>query len=324
MKAIVYTRYGSPDVLELQDVPKPIPQDNQVLVRVYAASANALDWRRFTLSPLLARTVGGGLLKPKNTSLGADLAGRVEAIGAAVRRFQPGDEVFGTAAGSFAEFVCASENGLAAKPVNVSFEAAAAVPVAACTALQGLRDVGHIQPGQKVLIYGAGGGVGTFAVQIAKALGADVTAVCSTHNLDVVRSIGADQLIDYTREDFTKNGQHYDLIIAANGYRPIRDYWRALRPTGMCVVLGGSLAQVFQAMLLARWASKPDGRKIAFRLAHTNREDLVFLGELLETGKVMPAIDRRYPLSGVRDAMWYLVEGHPRGKVVITVEQLGD
>jgi NADPH:quinone reductase-like Zn-dependent oxidoreductase len=321
MKAIVYTKYGPPDVLQLKAVEKPAPKDNQVLVKVHAASANALDWRPFTMTPILVRLMRGGLLKPKNTSLGADLAGRVEAIGATVAQFQPGDEVFGVAEGAFAEYACAAQNKLALKPANLSFEAAAAVPVAACTALQGLRDRGRIQPGQKVLINGASGGVGTFAVQIAKSFGAEVTAVCSTRNLDMARSIGADHVIDYTKENFTRNGQRYDLIIAANGYHPILDYRRALSPSGIYVVLGGSMAQIFQGLLLGPLLSRVGSKKMGNMLAHSNQEDLVFMGELLEAGKVVPVIDRCYPLSEVAKAIRYLVEEHAIGKVVITLER---
>lgn len=318
MKAILYTKYGPPELLQLKEVEKPTPKDNQVLVKVHAASVNALDWRRFTMTPILVRLMGG-LLKPKNTSLGVDIAGRVEAVGATVKQFQPGDEVFGVAPGAFAEYVCAGETKLALKPANVSFEAAAAVPIAAFTALQGLRDKGQIQPGQKVLINGAGGGVGTFAVQIAKSFGAEVTAVCSMRNLDMARSIGADHVVDYTQEDFTKNGQRYDLIIAANGYHPILDYKRALSPGGIYIVLGGSMAQVLQGLLLGPLVSRIGSKKMGFLLAHSNQKDLVFMGELLEAGKVVPVIDRCYPLSEVAEAMTYLAEGHAKGKVVITV-----
>lgn len=320
MKAIVYTKYGPPDVLQLKEVAKPVPKDNQVLVRVHAASANALDWRPFTLPSIFVRLVGGGLLKPKNTSMGVDVAGQVEAVGRNVKQFQPGAEVFGVAKGAFAEYVCAAENKLALKPANLSFEAAAAVPIAAFTALQGLRDKGRIQPGQKVLIYGASGGVGTFAVQIAKAFGAEVTAVCSTRNLDVARSIGADHVIDYTKEDFAQNGQRYDLIIAANGYHPILGYRRSLGPSGVCVVLGGSMAQIFQGLLLGPLVSRIGSKKMGNMLAHSNQKDLVVMRELLEAGKVVPVIDRCYPLSEVAEAIRYLVQEHARGKVVITVD----
>jgi len=320
MKAIVYTKYGPPDVLQLKEVAKPVPKDNQVLVKVHAASANALDWRPFTFPSIFVRLVGGGLLKPKDTSYGVDLVGRVEAVGASVKLFQPGDEVFGVAKGAFAEYVCAAENKLALKPANLSFEAAAAVPIAAFTALQGLRDKGRIQPGQKVLIYGASGGVGTFAVQIAKAFGAEVTAVCSARNLDVARSIGADHVIDYTKEDFAQNGQRYDLIIAANGYHPILGYRRSLGPSGVCVVLGGSMAQIFQGLLLGPLVSRIGSKKMGNMLAHSNQKDLVVMRELLEAGKVVPVIDRCYPLSEVAEAIRYLVQEHARGKVVITVD----
>ena len=321
MKAIVYHKYGPPDVLKLEEVEKPTPSDDEVLVKVHAASAGAWDWHTLRADPWFLRLMGGGLLKPKNKILGIDIAGRVEAVGRNVKQFQPGDEVFGDCGmGGFAEYVCARENALALKPVSMTFEEAAAVPVAAVTALQGLRDKGQIQPGQKVLINGASGGVGTFAVQIAKSFGAEVTAVCSTRNLDMVRSIGADQVIDYTKEDFTKNGQGYDLILAVNGYHPIFDYKRALSPKGIYVVAGGSMAQFFQAMLLGPWISMTGSKKIGSFVAKPNQKDLVFLSELLEAGKVVPVIDRRYPLSEVAEAIRYLEEGHARGKVVITVE----
>ncbi|MGH2606620.1 MAG: NAD(P)-dependent alcohol dehydrogenase, partial [Anaerolineales bacterium] len=245
MKAILLTRYGPPDVLQLKEVEQPTPQDNQVLVRVHAASVNALDWRRFTMPPILARLMEGGLRKPRNPRLGADVAETVAAVGSQVTEFKPGDEVFGVAPGSFAEYACNGASKFVLKPANISFEAAAAVPVAALTALQGLRDKGRIQPGQKVLIDGASGGVGTFAVQIARSYGAEVTAVCSTRNLDMMRSIGADHVIDYTQEDFTKTGQRYDLILVVNGSHPILDYGRALGAKGICVVAGGPLSQVF-------------------------------------------------------------------------------
>src|SRR5690348_4575170 len=243
MRAMVYHIYGSPDVLKLEEVQKPVPQDDEVLVQVLAASVNAGDWHLLRAKPFLMRLMGYGLLKPKHTILGSDIAGRVEAVGRNVTQFQPGDEVFGNTAeygfGCFAEYVSVPENALVLKPTNLSFEEAAAVPQAALTALQGLRDTGHIQKEQTVLINGASGGIGTFAVQIAKAFGARVTAVCSTRNLDIVRSIGADHVIDYTRADFTRNGQQYDLILAANGYHSISDYKRALRPTGTYVTTGG-------------------------------------------------------------------------------------
>lgn len=320
MKAILYTKYGPPDLLELKEVEKPVPSDNQVLVKVHAASANALDWRPFEMPSLLIRLLDGGLLEPKDTSMGVDVAGRVEAVGRNVKQFQPGDAVFGVAKGAFAEYACADEHKLALKPDNLSFEAAAAVPVAAFTALQALRDKGRIQPGQKVLINGASGGVGTFAVQIAKAFGAEVTAVCSTRNLDIARSIGADRVIDYTREDFTKDAQRYDLILAVNGYHPIFDYRRALSPEGLYISAGGSMAQIVQGLLLGRLLSRFGSKKLAFMgMANTNQEDLLVLKELLETGKVVPVIDRCYPLSEVPEAIRYLMEEHAKGKVIITI-----
>jgi len=320
MKAIVCTKYGPPlDVLQLKEVEKPTPTDNQVLVKVHAASVNKAD-----LAPVrgafLARLLGTGLLKPKREILGTDIAGQVEAVGKNVRQFKPGDEVFGAAAGGFAEYACVAEDRLALKPANVTFEDAAAVPVAAITALQGLRK-GQIQPGQKVLVNGASGGVGTFAVQIAKSFGTEVTAVCSPKNLDNARSMGADHVIDYTQEDFTKNSQRYDLILAANGDRSVPDYRNALSPKGICVVLGGSLAQIFQALLLGPLISKSGSKKIGFMgIAKLNQKDLVLVKELLEAEKVKPVIDRRYPLSETAEAIRYLEEGHARGKVVITLE----
>ncbi|SRR5258707_146122 len=307
MKAIVYTKYGPPDVLQLKEVAKPVPKDNQVLVRVQAASANALDFRRFTSTSILGRLLDGVLFKAINTVLGADIAGRVEAVGAAITQFQPGDEVFGecmSARGAFAEYACADENQLALKPANLSFEAAAAVPVAAITALQGLRDKGQIQPGQKVLIHGASGGVGTFAVQLAKSFGAEITAVCSTQNVDMARSIGADHVIDYTQEDFSRNGRRYGLIIAVNGNHPLRDYRRALSPGGIVVVQGGSLAQFFQGALLGPLVSRIGRKKVRTFIARINRADLVYLKELLEAGKVVPVIDRCYPLRAYPKTLW--------------------
>jgi len=321
MKAIIYTEYGPPDVLRIEEVEKPTPKENQVLIKVHAASANALEWRGFTMPSLLIRLMGGGLFKPKDPKVGVDVAGTVEAVGSTVTEFNPGDEVFGVAPGAFAEYACNGESKFALKPANVSFEAAAAVPVAAFTALQGLRHKGQIQPGQKVLIDGASGGVGTFAVQIAKSYSAEVTAVCSTRNLDMMRSIGADHIIDYTREDFTKNGPRYDLILAVNGYHPILDYRRALSPQGICVVAGGSLAQVFQVMLLGPLISRLGSKKHVFMgIATTPKKDLLVLKELLEAGKVVPVIDKCYPLSKTAEAIRYLIEEHARGKVVITVE----
>jgi len=323
MKAIVYTRYGPPDVLQLKEVERPEPGEDQVLVKVYAVSANALDYRRFEKLSIMGRLMEERFIKSVGKVLGADIAGVVEAVGASVKQFQPGDEVFGVTAGSkggFAEYACADEDHLALKPSNLSFEAAAAVPMAGLTALQGLRDKGQIQPGQKVLIYGASGGVGTFAVQIAKSFGAEVTAVCSTQNLEMAHSIGADRVIDYTKEDFTKNGQRYDLIFAVNGYHPLSAYQRALNPQGNYVCAGGALSQIFQALLLGSWLSRKKGKKMGFMgIAKTNQKDLALMGELLESGKVSPVIERYYPLSEVAEAIRYLAGGHVKGKVVITV-----
>jgi NADPH:quinone reductase-like Zn-dependent oxidoreductase len=328
MKAIVYTHYGPPDVLELQEVAKPVPRDDEVLIKVYAAATNAADWHLLRGKPFPVRLVVGRLLKPKHHILGADVAGRVEAVGKGVTQFQPGDEVFGNLSesgwGGFAEYVCAREDALVLKPANVTFEEVAAVPTAALTALQALRDKGQIQPGQKVLIYGASGGVGMFAVQLAKAFGAEVTAVCSTRSADLVRSLGADHVIDYTHEDFTKNGQRYDLILAANGYQPIWAYQRALRPAGRYVMSGGAMAQMYQAMLLGPVMSMTGGKRMGNMLMKLNTKDLVCMKELLEGGKVVSVIDRRYPLDETAKAIRYVEEGHARGKVVITVDQNGN
>ena len=321
MKAILYTKYGPPELLQFKEVEKPTPRDNQVLVKVHAASVNALDWRPFTMPSIPMRLMSGGRSRPKDPSVGVDVAGTIEAVGKGVTEFQPGDEVFGVAPGSFAEYVANGASKFAHKPANVSFEAAAAVPVAAFTALQGLRDKGQIQARQKVLIDGASGGVGTFAVQIAKAFGAEVTAVCRTRNLDMVRSIGADHVIDYTQEDFTKNEQRYDLILAVNGYHPILGYRRALSPHGICVVAGGAMSQIIHALLLGPLLSRIGSKKIGFMgIATTSKEDLLVLKELLETGKVIPVIDKSYPLSETAGAISYLIEEHGRGKVVIAVE----
>jgi len=325
MKAIVCTKYGSPDVLRLKEVAKPAPKDDEVLIKIHAASINSRDWRMMRANPFFIRLVPGGFLQPKNKILGADVAGRVEAIGRYVKQFKPGDEVFGylpsaTGRGTFAEYVCANENAITLKPDNLTFEQAAAVPVAALTALQGLRDKGIIQPGQKVLINGASGGVGTFAVQIAKAFGAEVTAVCSTRNLEMARSIGADHVIDYKNENFTQNGQRYDLILAVNGYHPISDYLRALSAEGIYVVAGGSMLQLFQAARQGRQASKIGSQKTYVVSMVQNQKDLVFMKELLEAEKVVPVIDGCYPLSKTAEAFRYFEKVHARGKIVITVE----
>jgi NADPH:quinone reductase-like Zn-dependent oxidoreductase len=323
MKAMVYHTYGSPDVLKLEEVEKPVPQDDEVLVQVHATAVNAGDWHLLRAKPFLMRFMGFGLLKPKHTILGSDIAGRVEAVGRNVTQFQSGDEVFGNTAkdgfGGFAEYVAVPETALVLKPTNLSFEEAAAVPQAALVALQGLRDKGHIQSGQKVLIYGASGGVGTFAVQLAKAFGTEVTAVCSTRNVDMVRSIGADHVIDYMQEDFTRNEQRYDLILAVNGYHSIAAYKRALHPEGVYVMTGGSNAQMFQAMLLGPVISRTGRQKMGNSAHKPNKKDLIVMKELIEAGKVTPVIDRRYPLGETAEAIRYLEAGHAQGKVVITV-----
>lgn len=324
MKAIVYTEYGSPDVLHLEDVEKPVPAADEVLIKVQAASVNAADLHFLRADPFPIRFMAG-LLKPKNTILGADIAGRVEAIGSSVTQFKPGDEVFGDLSGcglgGFAEYVCAREDVLVLKPASLTFEQAAAVPMAAVTALQGLRTHGRIQPGQKVLINGASGGVGSFAVQIAKSFGAEVTAVCSTRNVAMARSMGADHVVDYTQEDFTQGAQRYDLILASNGYHPISDYQRTLSPAGTYVTTGGAVAQMSQAMLQGRWISMTGSQKMGNMLAKPNQKDLAFIKDLLEAGKVVPVIDRSYPLSQVPEALRYLEEGHAQGKIVITIAQ---
>ncbi|MEM6839463.1 MAG: NAD(P)-dependent alcohol dehydrogenase [Cyanobacteria bacterium P01_C01_bin.120] len=319
MKKIVYTKYGSPDVIELIETEKPLPRDNQVLLKVHAASVNILDWYHLTGPPVI-RLTNGTLSKPQETSLGLDVAGRVEAVGDRVTQFQPGDEVFGIAKGSFADYVCADEHELVRKPANVSFESAASTPVAALTALQGLHDKGRIQPGQKVLINGASGGVGTFAVQIAKSFEAIVTAVCSSQNLDIAHSMGADYVIDYTQEDFTTNGRQFDLIFAVNGYHSIFDYRRALSPTGICVAAGGDLAQIIQAALVGPILSKVGRQHLSFMgIAQVKQKNLSIIGELLESGKVIPVIDRCYPLRATSHALQYLGAGHAKGKVIITM-----
>jgi NADPH:quinone reductase-like Zn-dependent oxidoreductase len=324
MKAIIYTEYGSPDVLQFTDIAKPTPKDNEVLVKIYAASANPLDWHLMRASPFIAR-LGNGLLKPKDTRLGADFAGVVESVGRNVTQFKAGDEVFGSTfesgLGSFAEYLCVEEETVALKPTNISFEEAAAVPVAAFTALQGLRDTGQIRSGQKVLVNGAAGGVGTYAVQIAKSYGTEVTGVCSTRNLDMVRSIGADHVIDYTREDFTRNGKQYDLIYDAVGNRSVSDYKRALKPNGICAIAGfTALPRLFEHIIVGAWVSRGSQKIGLMGTAKANKKDLLVIKELLESGKVKSVIDRRYPLSETADAIRYLEEGHARGKVIVCVE----
>jgi NADPH:quinone reductase-like Zn-dependent oxidoreductase len=322
MKAIVSKKYGSPDVLEVTEMEKPIPTDNQVLVKIHASSVNYGNLVLLKGEPFLAR-FAFGLLKPKYMIPGGDIAGQVEAVGKDVKLFSVGDQVYGDLSGcgwgGFAEYVAVPENALALKPDNMSFEEAAAVPMAAVTALQGLRDKGKIQSGQKVLINGASGGVGTFAVQIAKSFGAEVTGVCSTRNIDILRSIGADHIIDYTKENFTQNSERYDLILAVNGSHPISEYKRILRPNGIFVHVGGSESQLFQSMVLGPWISMTGSKKIGSFLQRANQNDLVVMKELLEAGKVRPVIDKKYKLDEVPEAFKYFDEGHAQGKIVITV-----
>ncbi|TFB14026.1 NAD(P)-dependent alcohol dehydrogenase [Candidatus Marinimicrobia bacterium MT.SAG.4] len=322
MKAIVYYSYGSPDVLHLKEVEKPVPKDDEVLIKVRAASVNPLEWHFMRGKPYFMRLMGIGLLKPKSNILGVDIAGQVESVGKNVKQFQPCDEVFGGSnfGGGYADYACVSEDRLALKPANITFEEAAAIPIAAITALQGLRDKGKIQSGQKVLINGAGGGVGTFAVQIAKSFGAEVTGVCSTEKLEMVLSLGADRVIDYTQEDFTENGQRYDLILDNVGNRSIFDLKRALNQKGNCVIIGFSPAIMFQTLFLGLLISMTGRKKIGLMSAKITDKDLAVLKELFEAGKVKCIIDRRYPLSEVAEAIRYLEEGHARGKVIITVE----
>lgn len=313
-------------MLQLKDVEKPKPGANEVLVKVHAASANPADWHTMRAEPFLAR-LANGFFKPNNPRLGADVAGRIVAVGSSVTQFNVGDEVFGclplNAMGSFAEYVCASAATFVLKPANMTCEQAASVPLAAITALQGLRDKGQIQSGQRVLINGASGGVGTFAVQLAKSFGAEVTGVCSTRNLEMVHSIGAGDVIDYTQEDFTRNGQQYDLIFCAVGNRSVSDYKRALTPQGMGVIAGfTSMRLLFEHMIVGPLKSKAGGQQVGLMpTVEPNQNDLTFLKELLEAGKVMPVLDRCYPLSETADALRYLETGRARGKVVITIGQ---
>ena len=322
MKAIVQSKYGSFDVLEYGDVQKPTPGDNEALGKVHAAAINSGNLFMVSGKPLIAR-MSSGLLKPKFLNPGSDVAGRVEAVGVNVTQFKPGDDVFGDnllhGAGTYAKYVCVPENELALKPANITFEEAAAVPQAALVALQGLRDVGQIQTGQKVLVIGASGGNGTFAVQIAKAFEAEVTAVCSTRNIELVRSLGADHVIDYTQEDFAQNGEQYDLIIGMAGYRPLQDYKQALRPGGTFVWAGGNLKGLFQTMALGSWVSRGSDKTLAHLSHKQNQDDLKYMAELIEAGKVKPVIDRSFPLEETGEALRHYASGHMQGKVVITV-----
>jgi NADPH:quinone reductase-like Zn-dependent oxidoreductase len=322
MQAVVYHRYGSPDVLHLEQVSKPVPQDDQILVKIVATAAAAGDWHLLRADPFLARFMSG-LFVPKFKILGGDVAGRVEAVGRNVTQFKLGDAVFGDISlvgfGGFAEYVAAPATAFAPKPARLSFVEAAAVPISAITALRGLRDLGGIAPGMQVLIHGASGGVGTFAVQIAKIMGAEVTAVASTSKLDQMAALGADHVIDYTREDFTQNGTRYDLILAVNGYRPLKDYARSLAPQGTYVMAGGTMQQMMEAMILGPLRSKKGGQTFKTLVAKANQEDLLTLKAWIDAGKLTPVIDRCYPLAQVPDAIRYLETGRARGKVVITV-----
>jgi NADPH:quinone reductase-like Zn-dependent oxidoreductase len=327
MRAVVYCNYGVPN-LKFQEIEKPTPADDQLLVRVRAASVNPLDWHFIEGTPYVMRAMGVGLRKPKDTRLGVDFAGTVEAVGKNVTRFKPGDEVFGGRTGAFAEYVCVRESrAVALKPANITFEQAASVPIAAITALQGVRDKGKVQAGQKVLINGASGGVGTFAVQIAKSYGADVTGVCSTKNLDMVRSLGADHVIDYTKEDFTKGDQRYDVILDNVANHSLSECRRVLNSNGIYVLIGGGgvneskwvgpgLTHALKAMFLSKFVSQ----KMGMMLAELNHDDLAYVADLMQSGKVTPVIDRTYKLSDLGDAIRYLEQGHARGKVVISVD----
>lgn len=323
MKAIVFTKYGSPDVLELKEVEKPVPGDKEILVKVHAASINDWDWGLLHGKPFVNRLMYG-LFKPKIPIPGCDIAGQVEAVGRNVKQFQPGDEVFGDLSGNrfgaFAGYVCAREDDLELKSPGMTFDEAAAVPQAATLALQGLLDRGQIRSGQKLLTNGAGGGVGTFAVQIAKLYDVELTGVDSFGKLDMLRSMGFDHVIDYTREDFTKSGRRYDLILDVKTNRPISNYVRVLSPNGTYVTVGGSMVRLFQALLLGPWISMTRKKNIRI-VALKQNKDLAYMNELHETGKVVPVIDRRFPLSEAAEALRYYGEGHHKGKVVITLER---
>jgi NADPH:quinone reductase-like Zn-dependent oxidoreductase len=321
MKAIRFTQYGSPDVLRLEEVEKPAPKDHQVLVKIHAAATNPLDWHIMRADPFLVR-LGQGFWRPKSPKLGADFAGVVEAIGKDVTEFKPGDAVFGSiGSGAFAEYAATSEKNLALKPANVSFEAAAATPIVGLTAIQGMRDVGQLQQGKKVLVNGASGGIGTFAVQYAKALSTEVTGVCSTRNLELVRSIGADHVVDYTQTDFSKTGQQYDLIFDTIGNISISAARRALAPQGRCVVAGFTTLRHIAALgLFGNLKSEKAERKIGMMgTAEVKKADLLLIQELLATGKLVPVIDRTYPLRETAQAIAYLEQGHARGKVMVSV-----
>ena len=320
MKAIVYESYGSPDVLQLKEVTKPVPTDDEILIKVHAVSINGSDREGLIGKPLYARI--GGLLKPSQQILGSDIAGRVEAVGKDNAQFQPGDEVFGEIPGyhgGFAEYVCTRGRTLALKPASMTFEEAAAIPQAGVIALQGIREKGRVKSGQKVLINGAGGSAGMFAVQLAKLYGAEVTGVDNTGKMDFLRSLGADHVIDYTREDFTKSGKRFDLILDLIAHRSVFAYARALKPNGTYFFVGGSVGTLFQILLLGPLIRKATGMHIQILAVPQNRKDLIAITELCEAGKVRPVIDRRYPFNEIPEALRYLGEGHAKGKVVITV-----
>ena len=321
MKAIVYEKYGSPDVLHLTEVEKPAPTEDEVLIKIHAVSINGADREGLIGKPLYARM--GGLLKPGHQILGSDIAGQVESAGKNNTEFKPGDEVFGEIPGyhgGFAEYVCTHGRTLALKPAGLSFEEAAAIPQAGVIALHGVRAKGRVQPGQKVLINGAGGSAGSFAIQLARLDGAEVTGVDHTGKLDFMRALGADHVMDYTREDFTHSGKQYDLILDLVAHRSVFAYQRALKPTGTCYFVGGSVATLFQILLLGPWLRRTTGRNIRLLAVPQNRKDLISITELCEAGKIVPVIDRRYPLSEVPEALRYVGEGRARGKVVIAVE----
>jgi NADPH:quinone reductase-like Zn-dependent oxidoreductase len=321
MKAIVYTQYGPPEVLQLKDIEKPTPKDDEVLIKVQAASVNRSDWEGLIGKPLYARS--GGLRRPRGHILGSDIAGRVEAVGKSVTRLHPGDEVFGLLPdykGGFAEYVCTREQNMALKPAGSTFEDVVTIPQAGVIALQGIREKGQVQPGQQVLINGAGGGGGMFAVQLAKRAGAEVTGVDNTGKLEFMRSLGADHVVDYTREDFTKNGKQYDLILDLIAHRSVFAYKRALRPNGRYLYVGGSMPTLLQILLLGPLMRRTTGKNIRLLVVRPNLQDMLALVALCEAGQVVPVIDRRYPLREVPEALRYLGEGRAKGKVVITLE----
>jgi NADPH:quinone reductase-like Zn-dependent oxidoreductase len=326
MKAVVYTEFGPPDVLQIKDIEKPVPKDNEVLVKVRAASVNPYDWHMIRGTPFLMRVMMAGLRKPKDPRVGIDCAGTVEAVGKDVTQFKPGEAVFGGKSGALADYLCVpADGGIALKPANVTLEQAAGVQIAGCTALQALRDTGKVQPGHNVLINGASGGVGTFAVQIAKSFGAQVTGVCSTRNVDLVRSLGADQVIDYTKEDFTKSDERYDVIIDNVGTQPLSGFRGILKPKGIYIMIGaggpdeggliGPMGRLTQALLMSPFI----GQKMGMMMAKASKSDLKALADLMQAGKVTTVIDRTYPFSEVREAVRYLESGRARGKVIVTV-----